>query len=486
MDSKKVIAAAVASYLALLTFVYFVLGIQIIPVAVIFTAIIWPIVISILAGIAVVVFTLLPVAKVPLSYNLRNLQVRWKTTLVTALAFTMVISLLTVMLAFVRGMYRLTESSGNPGNVMVLSDGATDEAFSNLPGGVSVQLMPRNIQQLILKDEKGSYLAVKEVYVIVNHVLPHPEPGGRKRRFVQLRGISNPPEIAARVHDIELQPGGTWFSESGVRPITWSENGTARSGNAYEVVIGDGIARTFGQDKNQQAIGPGEIIDMGDRKWYVVGVMKATGSAFGSEIWARDTLVGETYGRVNSYSCYVLRTANANDAKTVADEIKKVQVEGHSFNAQTEREYYDRLSQTNQQFLYAVMFVAIVMAVGGVLGVMNTMFAAIAQRTKDIGVMRLLGFTRWQILASFLTESLVVALVGGLLGCAVGYLADGWTASSIVSAGAGGGGKSVVLRLVVDSFTLIMGLVFTLIMGAVGGLIPSLSAMRLKPLESLR
>src|SRR3954468_10716661 len=70
--------------------------------------------------------------KVPLRYNLRNLLVRWKTTLLTALAFTLVVALMTVMLAFVNGMYRLTQGSGQPGNVMVLSDGATDEAFSNL------------------------------------------------------------------------------------------------------------------------------------------------------------------------------------------------------------------------------------------------------------------------------------------------------------------------------------------------------------------
>ena len=84
------------------------------------------------------------------------------------------------------------------------------------------------------------------------------------------------------------------------------------------------------------------------------------------------------------------------------------------------------------------------MAVGGVFGVMNTMFAAISQRIKDIGVLRILGFARWQILVSFFLESLVLALVGGLLGCALGSLADGWTATSIVCSGQGGG-KSVVL-----------------------------------------
>jgi ABC-type antimicrobial peptide transport system permease subunit len=117
---------------------------------------------------------------------------------------------------------------------------------------------------------------------------------------------------------------------------------------------------------------------------------------------------------------------------------------------------------------------------------MNTMYAAISQRTKDIGVLRILGFRRGQILVSFLLESLLIALVGGLVGCALGYLFDGMSASSTLSSGPGGGGKSVMLRLVVDGNTLAAGLLFTLIMGALGGLVPSLSAMRLKPLESLR
>jgi ABC-type antimicrobial peptide transport system permease subunit len=108
------------------------------------------------------------------------------------------------------------------------------------------------------------------------------------------------------------------------------------------------------------------------------------------------------------------------------------------------------------------------------------MFAAISQRRHDIGVLRLLGFARWQILSSFFLEALLIALVGGLLGCALGYLADGWTASTIV------GDKPVVLNLKMDGDTLAAGILFTLGMGALGGLLPSLSAMRVKPLESLR
>jgi ABC-type antimicrobial peptide transport system permease subunit len=104
---------------------------------------------------------------------------------------------------------------------------------------------------------------------------------------------------------------------------------------------------------------------------------------------------------------------------------------------------------------------------------------------KDLGVLRLLGYARWQILASLLIECLVIALVGGALGCGLGWLADGTTATSIVSGGQGGG-KSVVLRLIVDADTIAVGMMATLAMGFFGGLVPALSAMRLRPLDALR
>ena len=125
------------------------------------------------------------------------------------------------------------------------------------------------------------------------------------------------------------------------------------------------------------------------------------------------------------------------------------------------------------------------MAVGGVFGVMNTMFASIAARIKEVGVLRILGFKRWQILISFMLESLAIGLVGGILGCLIGSLANGWEAASTLSGG-NGGGKSVTLTMAVDTQILAAGVLFTLVMGRLGGLVPALSAMRMEILESLR
>src|SRR5437868_2602692 len=131
---------------------------------------------SLIIGLAVVVGVLLllvAVSKVPLSYNARNLLVRWRVTLLTALAFTLVVFLLTVMLAFVNGMNRLTDASGQPGNVIVLANGANDEAFSTLSLTDTANLEQ---QAGVLRDEKNRPMGSREVYIVVNQPVA-PEPG---------------------------------------------------------------------------------------------------------------------------------------------------------------------------------------------------------------------------------------------------------------------------------------------------------------------
>jgi ABC-type antimicrobial peptide transport system permease subunit len=211
--------------------------------------------------------------------------------------------------------------------------------------------------------------------------------------------------------------------------------------------------------------------------------MRSSGSTFGSEIWAKAALVAPQFGKSNLFTSIVLRTADARAAEQLAKNMKNYKKA--SLQAMTETEYFSKLNATNKQFLVAIIFVTVVMSIGGIFGVMNTMFAAIAQRTRDIGVLRLMGFARWQILSSFFIESMAIAVIGGLAGCALGSLTDGWTATSVVSGGQGGG-KFVVLQLMVTRDTLAIGMLVTLLMGGLGGLLPALSAVRLTPLETLR
>jgi hypothetical protein len=403
---------------------------------------------------------------VPLTYNLRNLAVRWRATLATALAFILVLALLLVMLAFVNGLTRLAGDTGHPGNVLVLSSGATDELMSSLTFADASDV---EHQPAILRDDKGRPLCSREVYVALGQ--PVRGTGGhRPRRRLAVRGIEDP-EVAAGVHGLELLAGGDWFSQAGVRALP-STGAAHRPPTAIEAVLGEGVAREW-------QLSVGAVFEIGSRPWLVVGVVRSARTAFGSEIWAKRQLVGQLFGKDNVYTSLVLRTADAASASSVSETLTR-DYKRAALRALPEKAYYSQLAANSRAFLGAAYVIAVIMAAGGIFGVMNTMFAAVSQRAIDIGILRVLGFTRRQVLASFFAESLVIALVGGGIGCLLGCLAHGWTASSFL------GGKSLVFTLSVDGDTLAVGLLFTLGMGSVGGVLPAIAAMRLKPLESLR
>ena len=436
--------------------------------------------IPLLIGLALVVLLTI-IGRVPLRYNFRNLTIRWLTTLMTGLAFTLVIALMTGMLAFVNGMFHLTEQSGQPGNVMLMSEGSTDEAFSNL-GRADVGQM--ELVSGVLKDETtGQPLASRETYISCNQAVENPAPGRPRRRIVQIRGVDDP-EMSARVHNLTLA-SGEWFSREGVVA------GKAGEQNLVQAVVGEGIARELGLDrtkdalaaaKNKQRLDVGDTFQLGEERLAIVGVIKATGSTFDSEIWAKRDRIGKSFCEEN-YSTLVVRTAGPDEAlqlkKFFNDDYKQ-----SALQAYTETEYFESLAATNKQFLGATIVITAILSIGGVFGVMNTMFAAVSQRSKDIGVLRILGFSRLEVLCTFLLESLALALFGGTLGCLLGCLVHGVKATSVVSSGQSS--KTVVLELLISGDTISIGLLVTLLMGLFGGLIPSLLAMRLRPLESLR
>jgi len=415
--------------------------------------------------------------RVPLGYSFRNLIVRWRTTLLTTLAFTLVVALMTVMLAFVNGMYSLTKGSSVSGNVIVLSDGALDEVFSDLGYGDIDLLANRDYVQKI-KSSNGDQPTEEpmlswELYQVVNQPLPHPVDGGKGRRMVQLRGVEDP-ELAATIHQLTLRDGGRWFDKgAGVQAV-------AGGGNEQYVqaVLGEGIAREMGHDLGKPSLEIGDTFALGPRQWVVVGIMNSAGKTFDSEVWAKRKVTGEML-RKDSRSTAVFRVAEGLDPEQVAKKMTK-EFKSPAIVARTEQDYFASLNDTNKQFLMMIIVVAVLMAVGGIFGVMNTMFAAVAQRTREIGMLRILGFARWQVLVAFFLEAILLAILGGMLGCAIGWWCNGLSASSQMM------GKSVMLKLVVDARILGAGMAFSIIMGCLGGLLPALSAIRLKMLDSLR
>jgi putative ABC transport system permease protein len=460
---------------------------------------------------------LMLIGKVPLAYNLRYLWVRKRDTILTGVVFTVVVALVIVLLAFVNGMYKLNENTGIPGNVLVMSEGSTDELFSNLsysdvnnveqiivkeddknrplpkPSGVQqltpgpdgrplvgsdgkIVLLPADAPEQV--KHKAPYLASYETYLVMNQPVPTHPGEAQRRRFLQVRALRDV-HLAAGVHNVELYPGGKWFNDQSVEQ---------RDGKTYlACTIGEGVASTLGPDNGKARLEVGDTFELGDDKWMVTGIMKTQGTTYGSEVWTgvNNTVVQGT-GKGNKYTTLVLRMAeNTEAASRGMAYYLQYRYDQVKLKAFSEPDYYKELTKTNEQFLFCIVMLAVVMAVGGVFGVMNTMFASIAARIKEVGVLRILGFKRWQILISFMVESLLIAAVGGALGCLVGLFANFFEASSSLSGG-NGGGKTVSLKFIVDYQTLAAGMLFTLIMGRLGGLVPALSAMRMEILESLR
>src|SRR5262245_60505235 len=333
---------------------------------------------------------LFAIGKVPLQYNFRNLRVRWITTAMTGVAFTVVVFLLVLMSSFVDSVNRLTASSGIPGNVFVLSDGSTDEIFSNLAHGEVGKLELEKAST----DPQGRELAVpiavksspgkagqppvrwcsKETYFVINQEIPKPS-GVQVRRFVQLRGVEDA-DVAAKVHDIPLLKGEWFGSEGAVR--------LADGTTAVPCVLGEGAAAAYGTDHGRDRLDVGDTFKLGDTPMVVVGIMKSAGRTFDSETWATNERVAKAFGK-QSYTTVVMRVAddNAETAQRSAERFAFHLTKNFTdprVRAVSETRYYEDLAKSNSNLMYMVVVVALIMSLGGIIGVMLVMFAAISQR----------------------------------------------------------------------------------------------------------
>jgi putative ABC transport system permease protein len=381
---------------------------------------------------------------VPVSYNCRNLRVRWKTTLMTAAAFTLVVAALVVMLAFIKGIERACAVSGEPENVLLLAKGNNDEVMSQLGLRVAAQV---EHEPGVAVDPAGQPLASRELYMVVDHR----DDNLGAYHLLQVRGVQS---SAYLVHTTVSVREGQLF----------------RPGQS-ELMIGKGVQR-------EQGLQVGDQIELGRKRWKITGVFDANGAAFESEVWGDLNELSSQFRREGVYSSITVRAASPEAAQSLADRIGQ----RHSVNveAMTEPKYYQKQAEQTTVLRTAAWVIAWFMGVGAMFGIMNTMVAAIAQRTKDIAVLRIMGFEAGDILLSFLLEAVLIALVGGGLGLALGCTTNGVTRSTSL------GARQIDISFHVDTAIVLFTGVFTLVMGILGGGIPALSAMRIKPLESLR
>jgi len=386
---------------------------------------------------------------IPLAYPVRSLLVRKWTSVFTAGGVALVVTATVLLLTLVGGLQRMLASSGEPNNVVVLRKGSTNDGVSQVTrdAALALRTMPG-----VARRADGEPLASFE---LVNQPFMITRGGGRE--IVLIRGVE---PVAFDVHRAAHLVQGRMF-----RP------------HVGEVVVGVGVRGRY------VGASLGGEIEFGRRTWKVVGVFDSGGKAFDSEIWADVADVQDDTRRSN-YSGVRLTLDPGTDFGTL-----KQRIEGDgrfTLEAKPETDYYREQADTTQTLYVLVVTLAVIMAIGAVFGALNTMYAAVASRTAEIGTLRALGFGRGAILRSFLGESLVLAGAGFLAGsalAALGVLAVNTLLSGVQFSMMTFSVATVLLHLTPGS--LLAGFVIAGLIGLVGGLAPAWRAARLRVVDAL-
>ncbi|MBI1790494.1 MAG: ABC transporter permease [Acidobacteria bacterium] len=384
---------------------------------------------------------------IPLAYNLRNLRVRKTTTLMTALGIALTVAVLLAILALVGGLRTAFRASGSTLQILVLRKGSDAE----LSSGINLSAYrDMKFKSGIARAKNGEPLVSYENIVVIN--LPSVDnPDGSN---VTLRGL---PPAGVEMRDGVRLTAGRWF-ESGKR----------------EVVAGKAIAARFPGARI------GQKIRFGRGDWEVVGVMDAAGSAANSELWGEVLQVGSDFGRTEAVSSVLIRAVDEVAAAALINDLGNDQ--RLNVAAQPEKSYYEAQTSSGLVVQFLGFFISAVMAIGSGFAAANTMYAAVARRAREIGTLRVLGFSRGSILLSFLLESLLLSLVGGILGCLLVLPLNGITTGMANNATF----SEIAFNFRVSPGIMLTGIVFALVLGAMGGLFPARNAANKEILIALR
>lgn len=383
---------------------------------------------------------------IPISYNIRNLTVRKTTTLMTALGIALSVAILVASLALVNGLRTVFKSTANPLQLLVLRKGGNSELGSMISNDAFAILRSEGG---LAVDAAGQPLASEEVVNVAN--LPSvDDPNGMN---VTVRGLGKAGMEMRPVRVVE----GRWF-RSGLR----------------EVVVGRGVAQRYPSARI------GNRIRFGKGEWEIVGIMDAGQSAVNSEIWGDFHQIASDYNRQESGSSVLLRASNSAALDTLQREIAgDPRLDA---TVMTEEAYYESQTASGAPLEFLGIFVAVIMAIGSGFAATNTMYAAVARRTKEIGTLRTLGFSRGAILVSFLSESVLLAALAGILGCLLALPLN------LVTTGVGSfvSFSEISFRFQVGAAALASGLLFAVVVGAIGGVWPARMAAKKEILSALR
>jgi putative ABC transport system permease protein len=383
----------------------------------------------------------------PISYNLRNLWVRKTTTLMTALGVALTVAVLLSILALVNGLKTAFSGTGHPANVLVMRQGAESELNSNFNRN---QFQDLKLIPGIKRDAAGESMASLEVVSVINLESIEYEGGIN----ISLRGVQ-PMGIGLRP-DLKISEG-RWFTPG-----------------KREVTVGRNVAK-----RNPEAA-LGKLMRFGRGQWKVVGVFDAGESASNSEVWVDLNQICADDNRCDTLSSALVRVENEGAINGFITRLKDDQK--LKLNAMRESAYYEEQTSSAAPIQFLGIFISAVMGVGSCFAAMNTMYAAVARRSREIGTLRVLGFSKASVLLSFFLESLLLALIGGVIGCLLVLPLNGFT----TGIGSQATFSEVAFSFRISPAIMATGVVFALIMGALGGLLPAIGASRKEILAALR
>lgn len=385
--------------------------------------------------------------KIPFKYILRNFKTRRLTTGITVLGIALVVFVFVAVLMMAHGVQKTLVATGSPDNVIVARKAANGEISSILLRSDynTVLTLPH-----IAKTDDGKPLVSGETVVVINL---SKRTGGLSN--VTVRGV-----------------GPFAFT---IRPQVKIVEGRTYTSGAREIIVGASIAKNF--------VGTeiGKHIIFGGNEWTIVGKFDAE-SGFNSEIWGDNDQLQDAFKRQGGYSTmtFKLDQPDAFSAfKAAFDREPRLQ----QFEPKKEQRFFEEASEGMSLFIRVLgLFITIVFSFGSTIGAMITMYAAVSNRVVEVGTMRALGFRRRSVLAAFLMESFIIALIGGCIGLLLASFLQFFSISTLNF----GSFAELEFSFALSPQIIVSAFIFSLLMGFFGGFLPAWHAARLKIVEALR
>ncbi len=387
---------------------------------------------------------------IPLKYNLRNLVARKVSTGMTSVVIGLVVAVFLSVLALVQGVTRTLTVSASTRNVIAMRVGSQAEMQSVITRDQADQIQSLPGPE---RGPSGKPFVSPELLTLINV----PRADGKSSSNVQIRGLSP--------IGMEIRPGVRIIDGRMFQPAT------------NEAIVSRNLSKRFAGMK------VGDTIKSGSFRWVVVGLFDASGSAYESEIWTDVTDLQQQTKR-NIYSTVFVRLPDGDSARRFIETVKgdqRLKLEG-----KTERKYFDEQMITSAPIKALAFIVGFFTAIGAAFGAMNTMYAQVSARTREIGTLRAIGFSRRSILASFVIEALLLCLAGGILGVVFAFLAFKIFLTQPTGTMNFRTFSEVLFNFRMTPQLIAGGLGFALAMGVVGGFFPAARAARLKITTALR